>query len=69
MKSVVTRRLLQKPSRSGVGGVREGGFETVTYALGGGRVLSGSKASIFGAEPDVFPEGVKNLDYSRLWGL
>lgn len=69
MKSVVTCRLPQKPSQSRVGGVREGGFETVTYALGGGRVLNNSKASIFCAKPDVFPEGVKNLECFRHSGL
>lgn len=36
----------------------------VTYASGGGGVLD-SRARIFGAKPDVFPEGVENLECSR----
>lgn len=42
--------------------MREGGLEAVTYASGGGRVLGDSKASVFCAKPDVFPEGVKNVE-------
>lgn len=40
VKSVVTCRLPQKPSRCGVEGVCEGGFDMVTSALGGGRQQS-----------------------------